>query len=240
MEREFTVGSVLSQSFTVFSRNFGGLFLLAFLLYVPVILLMSREYTGDSDPNSFSATGAIALLLTFPIMLILQGTMMHGVYESLNGRAFNPRRSLATGLRSFGPILAVSLIAGLLSGIAAVFLIVPGFIVYCMFWVVVPATVVERLGVGDALDRSRQLTSGSRMRIFGLTLVAGLFTTVVAGVQFAGLAVLAETGIVASLFEGVTDAVSMAFSSVVTAVGYYRLRMQMEGLDLDQLTSVFD
>lgn len=240
MEREFTVGSVLSQSFSVFGRNFLALFFIAFLLYVPIMVLMSQEYTEGADPEAYSVSGMIALLLTLPVMLILQGTMMHGVYESLNGRPFDPQRSLMTGLRRFGPLLAVSLVAGLLTAIASIFLVVPGIIVNCMFWVAVPATVVERLGVGDALERSRALTSGFRLRIFGLTIVAGLVAVVLYGIQFVGLRALAGTGLVAAVFEGAGDAVSMAFSCVVTAVGYYRLRMKVEGLDLHQLTSVFD
>lgn len=56
-------------------------------------------------------------------------------------------------------------------------LLIPGLILMCLWSLVVPACVLERLGPLSSLSRSARLTKGYRWPVFGLillTVIAGL------------------------------------------------------------------
>jgi hypothetical protein len=69
----------------------------------------------------------------------------------------------ASGAVGFGSGLGVFFLAGL----AAICLAVAGLYLYLRWFVAIPLIVIDRLGVRDAVDRSAQLTSGSRWYILG-------------------------------------------------------------------------
>ncbi len=69
----------------------------------------------------------------------------------------------ASGAVGFGSGLGVFFLAGL----AAVCLAVLGLYLYLRWFVAIPLIVIDRLGVRAAVDRSAQLTAGSRWYILG-------------------------------------------------------------------------
>src|SRR2546426_6799832 len=71
-----------------------------------------------------------------------------------------------------GRTLAAGFASGILTGLAAILLLVPGIIVACGLSVAVQAAVLEPLPGGtDGLGRSWALTRGFRWRAFGLYIV---------------------------------------------------------------------
>ena len=75
--------------------------------------------------------------------------------------------------------MGTALLGYFLVGLASILLLIPGIVVLCMFYVAIPVAVVERMGASDALSRSKALTAGHKMTIFGLTLLSGLVFFVV-------------------------------------------------------------
>jgi hypothetical protein len=239
MERGFTVSGVLSQSFTVLGRNFLILIVTSLAIYAPVTLL-TLAATANPDPTRTAFLSGIGVLLSIPISMILQGAVMFGVYESLRGRAFPLGRSVQIAFDRFWLMLGVSILSSLMIMIATLCLIVPGVIVAIMLMVAVPAVVVEDCGVGAAFERSRDLTEGNRWRIFGLVCVIICLAGGAAMVQVAIKALIAESALASTIIDALISSVQSSFSSVLTAVVYYQLRMQKDGLDLDHLASVFE
>ena len=92
--------------------------------------------------------------------------------------------TLATArkLKQIGP----AFLAGLLTLLGTLACIIPGLILACIFFVAVPATMVERAGPIEALKRSAELTTGHRLPIFGaMFLVFVVFGVVGAGFSWA-------------------------------------------------------
>jgi uncharacterized membrane protein len=77
-----------------------------------------------------------------------------------------------------------------------VLLIVPGLILYTMWFVGFPACVVERLGPWTSLRRSRELTKGYRWKVLALAL---LFPVLNAGGSQVIVPVLALAGPIVGL-----------------------------------------
>ena len=141
-------------------------------------------------------------------------------------------------------VLGVAIVAGIILILGFIALIIPGFIVMTMFWVVVPVAVIERQGVGSSLSRSRFLTYGHRWAIFGIVILLGLAQ----GLSQA----LAQTLLLPSIPLRVQDllpwlfgdllitAFFAALAAVTVGVGYYLLRSEKEGADIKTIAAVFD
>jgi uncharacterized membrane protein len=145
---------------------------------------------------------------------------------------------LNVGLSRFLPLIGLAFVAGFLIVLGLILLIIPGLILYTMWFVGVPACVVERLGPWTSLRRSRNLTKGCRWKLFALALlllVASLGSSVIQSV----LSALAGpiVGLTAQL---IWSGIWAAFSSIVIAITYYDLRVIKEGVDIEQITAVFD
>jgi len=120
---------------------------------------------------------------------------------------------------------------------------IPLIYVWVMLWVTFPVAVIERRGLGS-FRRSAQLTKGFRWRIFLLFILLfalgigmALSMKAIGGaLEHSSLDQFAGGVAVEWLITGFTT----ALSAVVAAVSYHDLRVAKEGLDTDQIASVFD
>jgi hypothetical protein len=146
--------------------------------------------------------------------------------------------SLNVGLRRFLPLIGLAFVAGFPIMLGLILLIIPGLILYTMWFVGVPACVVERLGPWTSLRRSRDLTKGYRWKLFALALLllVGNFGGSLIG---SGLGALAGP-IVGLSGQLIWSGIWAAFSAIVITVTYYDLRVIKEGVDIEQITAVFD
>ena len=94
--------------------------------------------------------------------------------EKRAGETPEPGGMLLEGLKLAPATFAVLLLHLLASMVGWLFLLVPGIIIYIMFCVSLPVLTEERAGVTGSLKRSRELTKGSRWRIFLLLLIGWL------------------------------------------------------------------
>ncbi len=107
-----------------------------------------------------------------------------------------------------------------------------------MLSVATQASVIERPGVTGALERSRSLTKGHRLGIFGLMLVEG---AIVFGIQM-----IVQNGLSRSLslpsyiYVDLLCSVTVgSFTAVMSAVTYFYLRQEKEGTSAAELGQVF-
>lgn len=242
MINEFTIGQVFSKSFEVFGKNIVFMLIVALLVSIPTSLISM----GSESALFVMFSGLGILIMSF----LAQGIVTYGVFQHLTGRTVSFSDSLGIALRRFFPILILTLIVTFLTGLGYLLLIIPGVILYLMFWVVVPVTVVEKGSLGHALKRSRELTSGYRGRIFFLMFLLGLLTGLFSFVGgLLGVAILsggpeAGSGAASLLIQiplnMIFSGLASALSSVVVTVGYYTLRHEVEGVAPEDLASVFE
>jgi hypothetical protein len=117
-------------------------------------------------------------------------------------------------------------------------LLIPGVLIWLAYWLYVPAIVVEKRGIIESFRRSSFLTRGRRWRVVGLWLVVGVAWLLVSS----GL-----TRVLASAMGGwsfgalyISDAAVTGFCAVATAVSYFYLRVDKEGVGIDDIAAVFD
>jgi hypothetical protein len=244
---EFRVGHVLTKAWSVFSRNFLTFMLVTGIANLPPLLIQQPVPVAPADPFQNLRTTMLAAFLSIVLTYLATAMVVFGAFEVMRGRPVNLGESAKVALRRFFPIIGLAIVVPVLIYLGAILLIVPGIILYTMWFVATPVCVVERLGTFRSMGRSRQLTKGNRWRVLGLSLVifipALIVGSIVAGVMLqGGAAALNEAfgstlGKIANLLWG---AFWTAFYAVVVVVSYHDLRVAKEGVDTDQIAAVFD
>jgi hypothetical protein len=154
---------------------------------------------------------------------------------------------LSVGIVAGGFALLPSLAAAILTPVLVLLSLVPYFMLIIMWSVARPACVAERLGPLRSLRRSRELTRGHRWKILGLILLALLCFLVVAVIVSAvfGVATALGGGLIFATpllryISLILEAIILAFFWILIAVTYRDLRVAREGIDTDQIATVFE
>jgi len=247
----FRVGRVLTQSFSVFFRNIVPFGLLALVVTSPTYLYQMfagvPDFTDLETMQGYSGASVVLAIVGFLLTYLVTAALVYGTLQDLRGEKVSVSDCFTQGLARMFPVTGVAIVTLIVMALAFVLLIVPGFIAITVLWVTIPVAVVERRGLGS-LARSAELTKGYRWPILGLFLVtaviifgvAMLFGIAGAAIMFGGggLTEASYTGLLA--VDWLAGAISAAFGAIVYAVSYHDLRIDKEGLDTNQIASVFD
>ena len=243
--REFRVGRVLSRGFSILFRNLVPFCLLSGSIMLPFIFLpmLIDDQPANEEigwPVFVMVVGVVVIVMVFVTMYYLvNAVVVYGTVQDLRGRRVSLGDCIRRGMGQIVPIIGVATVAGLAIIAGFVALIIPGFIVMTMLWVVIPVAVLERSGVMACLRRSAELTKGYRWRIFGIIFIVGTMQNIADKI---GELVLSGTEnlVVTVLVTLVPFAFFTALAAVVSAVGYNDLRVVKEGTDIEQIAAVFD
>lgn len=236
--REFSAGGVVSRSFSVWFANFVPFSLVTLAVYVPVLVLAAAM---PSEPGP--GWTVLDRILSGLAQLVVTGALTYGVLESLRGGRAPVAALFATGFRKTGSVFATSFRVGLWVILGTLLLVVPGIVWYCALFVAIPAVVVEReLGSSnDALQRSRELTSGHRWGILVVVVVVFIVTLLLtaAAAMFAAVAqALPEP--VPVVVATAMIALASSLAACASAVAYHDLRLAKEGVATADLVKVFE
>ena len=252
----FSMGRALRLTVSAWVKNAPFVLLMAALLYLPLFLFFR---VGSMEDLVAMQEGALTLesrwvqIYSILAQSLLAAVLAFAIFQALSGKRVTFGEALSTGLKRMFPVLGVSIAYGLIVGVGTLFLVIPGLIFMCMLYVAVPAAVIEAPGIGGALGRSRDLTDGHRLAIFGLALALGLANM--------GMAYLIEQSLFGDLTESKLEAMSpeklvstvnyaivvnvgwmaitASFFAVSTVVVYFLLRKSKEGTNADELAAVF-
>jgi hypothetical protein len=244
---QFRIGAIVRASLVILRNNvvpFG-------ILYLAVNATSSiyaLTLAGTADVDTSLGVNLLTLAEAF-VGIVVGAAVTYATVQELRGRRVDLAEFFGRGLAQGGAAIRVALLSGVLLILALVALIIPGLVLYTMWWVAIPVAVIERPGAVASLRRSAELTKGVRWRIFAL-IVGFLFAVLGGGllivaVILVGAELSAGIGVVAldwvSIIAGwILSAVLMATQAVLIAVSYYHLRVAKEGVGIDEIAAVFD
>ncbi|WP_057462340.1 hypothetical protein [Pseudovibrio sp. POLY-S9] len=243
------VGAIIGESFSIFFRN---LISIALMALVPSMLSLLASSAlvgldvalGTADPEFSTSFGfgawGMAIVLQISFYSLTTALLVQLAYDAKLGRRIQLGRYVTPAIRAAIPIAILSLIAGVLAGVAMIALIIPGLWVYAVFSMIAPAVVIERVGFGG-LGRSSELTKEYRWPILGLLILIGIFIGIfqyVAG--FAADLTVGSGQFVAMLAYLIPSTLGAGLSGVSVALIYARLREIKEGVTVDQIALVFE
>ncbi|HEY4241902.1 MAG TPA: hypothetical protein VGM88_18905 [Kofleriaceae bacterium] len=231
----FSYDRVIDRTFTVWARNVVPFLLITTIVYLPIVVwgLVAANADSTSAAKAFvnDASGVATLL-----GLAASAAVNYGVVKELQGERATIGACLATGLRRFLPVFGVAILMSLAILGGLLLLIIPGLIMATMFYVALPAAVIERPGLLGALKRSRELTAGYRWPIFGLMFLFALMQFV-AGFIVAALFMQSATMIYAEIIAWI---VLGSLGACMSSITYFLLRNDKEGITASELAQVFE
>jgi hypothetical protein len=243
----FAVGQVISTSIAIFLRNLVPFTVITGIVGIPYILVSllggssldtsAIERTGQLPPGFWGmvAVGALVSTLTYSLT---QAAIVYGTVQDLRGQRASFGDCLSRGFAVLPRVLFAAILAGIGIGIGTMLLVIPGLILMVMWWVLVPSVVVEGVGVDKAFGRSGDLTRGHRWGIFGLLVLVWVVQWLVS--LLVGMVAVALGGVFLQIANIVLELAFTAFACVLSAVGYYYLRAEKEGVIIDDIARVFD
>jgi len=252
----FSVGAVLSRSFSTLLKHpfvFMGLSFLAQIPMLVTILLMINFVWGIWTALMIGAT------LSMFMLVLIQGAIFLGVYEVLQGNAARFGKSLLDMIRILPTILSAFLtftffvmmmVPSLLLNEEPILVntavqILANAMMVIAIWlilrccVIIPVFVAERLGPIRAIKRAAELTKGCLLKITCLYLLFGIVVTIFnRGVAFTLMFFMDEldTFVLGAFLRGIPQTLFY----IMTAVIYFELRSVKEGVRVDGLADVFD
>jgi len=222
MNAKLDTARVFERIFAVYGAQFTLLIPAALVLFIPVALINGLVLSGD--------VGVLGLMLTWVVATVAtywyQGMVVEATRDILDGRRDHTVGSLFGSAAPFiAPLFLVGLLAGIAIVIGLVLLIVPGLILLTIWAVIVPAIVIDRVGVFDSFGRSRELVRGSGWQVFGVIVVLFLLNLVLTGVVSAIVGGVSDDSFAGYALSDLIVRVLIApISAVAATVMYVELR----------------
>lgn len=240
--KQFRIFRTLGLSFKIWLKNFIPFTLLAVMLYSPIWVAVASD--DKLDPLLLMAplhgVPVVYVMLAFPALVTPLITCR--VIQDLNGVRGSLFASLRLSVRGILPaqFLVVSLI---LLGFLPIMGAIVGMVIMCIYFVVTPAAVAERLGPIAAFSRSAHLTRARFPAIFGLRVLVllpagalGVMRTIpmwyyeaVGSTTDVSYAAMAEQARILTIVFLIALGVLQVFTRIVEAVAYMLLREDKEG-----------
>jgi len=236
---DFRVGHVVSQAWSVLSRNFPIFFV------VTAVAAMPKAATDTiGDPFRVLQLAGLKVeglgpLLGHVLSTLSEAVVLYGAFQGMRGQPVNLGESIRIGLRRFFPVVGVAISVSILAFLACMLFLIPGLILFVAWFVAAPACVVEGRGVFASMARSAQLTRGLRWKIFGLMTLAYISDGIVANVIDQTLSSVGG-GIPAFAGHVIWNGVWGAFYAILAVVTYHDLRVAKEGVDTARIAAVFE
>ncbi len=220
-----TVGSVLGEAWSLYTRFFVRFFVLAAVVFL-ITNLASAVLFEVIGTESTAAAALVGLAATAVIVVgtyWLQGALVFAVQDARDG-SFDASNDEI--LHKVKPFLGTLVLAGLLGGlgIAAglVLLIVPGLVLLTWWALISPVIVLEQKGVRGSFGRSRELVRGNGWTVFGVMLITTLLSAIGAGILSAVLSFL-PAFLEQWLGGTIAGAVVAPFAAIAVTLMYFQL-----------------
>ena len=265
----FRVGRVIVRTFSAFFANILAFIPLTVVAGLPMLLvgLLIPEGTVTLHTNNFAdfmqAVGPVLWIVLLVVIVSIGGYcwisagITYGVVAHLRGRKAGWKEILVQSFAAVPRLVLLALLVAVAFMVAALINFIPilgtlvflfgGLWLFVIYWVTIPATVVERLGPLASLKRSAQLTKGHRWAVLGaivlwviVSWVAMILLAIVLGLVGAALGGGYGSSVLGALLGVVMQALSMGLGASVAAVGYHDLRVTKEGVGTEEIARVFD
>jgi hypothetical protein len=233
-------GSVFARSFSALTTRLGPLYGSVLVIYLPLIgalLFVGTLPASEETTLVLTGLGVLGFALLAPLA---SAAVIRGVFLHLRGRDVGFDDCWRGLGKLWLRVLVVSILVGVATIVGYMLCVIPGFIIQAGLFVSIPALVVEHTGIADALDRSWKLTEGHRMRIFFIVVGLVLLSAILGFLLGLVLSLFGVPAMVKELLTQLLQSFLTALQAVVAGVVYFDLRELREGLDLDDLASVFD
>jgi hypothetical protein len=235
------VTNIIARTFRLLVAHFGMLFPLAF---VPTLVIVGLGWatlpdaaaTADAGLPVWTVADVVFQIIAVLASLLITGLVSLAALDAVLGKRHTLGEYTSQTLRHLLPILVLGTLLAVASGVAFIFLIVPGIYVLARFLPWIQAVLFENAG-WSGLGRAQALTEGYRWPLVGATLVIG---AVYLGLVLLIAPLAAAPGPVAMLLNAAISSISYVVTAIFIALVYVRLREIREGLSIEEIAALID
>lgn len=248
-----SVGDILDRGLKLLLARLPTFFVILLIVQLPILLFQLFIPVLMEEQAAIAALVTVLGVLVLTAILTPIGTaaILHVIAQAFADRRAGIGEAFQVGLARFGPLLLASIAVGLIVGVGFALCIVPGLIFLSWYGLVSQVIVVENLGAGDAMARSKSLSEGYRWRVLGIYVLM-IFIQFALGI---GLGIVLATLIPAqeivrtqqgliTKFNLMNQSIHVVLTfllnvlvgtylSVCTTLLYFDLRIRKEGYDLE-------
>jgi hypothetical protein len=261
---QLDISGVIQRSINVWTKNALPFILIALVVNLPsfVVNAMDSILEIQGRGGGLSTLSLVRFVVTLFVVIfsvvaqyIVSGMICYSVFRTIKGEAPSMQESLSMAVRNLLPIFVLSLLQGFAIFMGTLACIFPGIILSLMFYVAMPALVVERLGPVEALKRSQFLTEGHKVYILALMLIVSIASGTIsamlvgctslvliggAAAANGGKAIIYTMMVVIQIPAWIILAIASTFGATLMTSVYHDLRQMRDGVSVDDLLSVFD
>lgn len=235
MEEKLLIGSTLNTTLNTFLKNIVVFAAIAAMVSIPssVLMLLSNE---NMIPGSFLV---LVPILKFLETFVISGAIIVGVINYLKNKTFTIKDCITVAMSKLMPIMLASIVATIFIMLGAILLLIPGIIFMLRYYVIVPTIVCEDETIMGSLERSKELTNGSKWQILGTITVIWIISALATGF-LTGMTFSLQSTMLAVPINVIITAIGSALGGTLIGVIYFNLRQIHDGIDVDDLTAVFE
>lgn len=236
---ELSVGEIISETFSLYSRHFvhyvipflaAGI-IVGFLTTLVRFVIIVPAYLQPSTPADLLSwlmgflPALIALSVVTGIIGWIIGYIAQGIAVKFTSDTFEKGRAdLQTSfnftMSRLLSLLGASIITGILIAVGLIAFVIPGIILAIMFSLVVQTIIAEDIGALESLSRSRRLVSNRWLKTFVLLLVLTIIVAIVGGI--AGL-IASPFGLASGLVSSIISAFIQPIMPIAMTFYYYSM-----------------
>ncbi len=235
--RAMSLGDILDLSIRLMRDHFVLLCAITGAIYFPYNLLANFFTAGTQNPEampSFSPVILVGSLIGLLVVMVMgpvaNGAVTKAVADRYLDRPTSFGQAYGYVFRRFGKLVGALLLAMLLVMFGTLLFVIPGIILYIRYLLVPVVVVVEDVGGGTALKRSRELMKGN----WGKAILLGILLTIVMMIM-SGLTALIPQRMLAATVSAAVTVLYTTFAQIVIVVIYMHARCQKEAFDLEFL-----
>jgi hypothetical protein len=250
--RPLTIGELLDRTFTLYRSHFlmfVGIAALSNLAVLAVELLMIATSWTDATLLELLAS-CLTVVVALVATMMMQGATMIAVSRLQLGEEPSATDAFDQIRERLGELVILALNLSIRIGLGLLLLVVPGVILALRYALAMPVAVLENKGIGESIERSRDLTRGSLRRIFVIYFLLVVLMVIVSAIARVALLALG-VGSAAVALPFWAQAMNLSASYVVNvltapvftisiALVYYDQRVRKEGFDLEHMLAQLD
>ena len=241
--RPRSAAELIDAAFRMYRQYFSGFVTLSALVYLPAFVLgvivgRMAPLIEDMEPGpTLGLLGALILMGCW--YAIMEAALCIAASDRYLGREIEPGRALRDALSRAGSLIPAKLWTWFVMFWGFFFLIIPGVYFFARYFAIPQTMLFERVGFGEGLRRSRQLSKGEKWKaIKSLGMIWLIFIAISMGI---GLTLAPAPGtspsILSQLFSSVVSIVTYPLVPITATLLYYDVRIRREGFDIEFMSA---
>lgn len=242
--RPRSAAELIDAAFRMYRQYFTGFVTLSALVYLPAFVLgvivgRLTPMIEDMQPGpTLAMFGALILMGCW--YAIMEAALCIAASDRYLGSEIEPGRALRDALSRAGSLIPAKLWTWFVMFWGFFFFLIPGIYFFARYFAI-PQTILfeKNTGVGDGLNRTRQLAKGEKWKVIkslGMTWL--IFFAISMGI---GLTLAPEPGtspsIISQLFSSIVSIIAYPLVPITATLLYYDVRIRREGLDIELMSA---